>query len=67
LIAAGATLRQALTAPLPPKDRARYERSLADVKKLLSEKAFRQAWEEGSVLDPDDAAHWALTCHIAEG
>jgi tetratricopeptide (TPR) repeat protein len=65
LLAAGAALREAISAPLPPKDRARYERSLAAVRERLSEEAFAKAWAEGSALHFEEAAQQALTSHIS--
>ncbi len=41
------SLRQAIGAPIPPVDRATYERSVATARSQLGEKAFAKAWAEG--------------------
>jgi tetratricopeptide (TPR) repeat protein len=40
-------IRQAIGAPLPPIDRAAYDRDVASVSAQLDEIAFAQAWAEG--------------------
>jgi predicted ATPase/class 3 adenylate cyclase/Tfp pilus assembly protein PilF len=60
LLAAGHSLRDAISAPLPPRDRTRYANSMAAVQALISEQAFQQAWSEGSVMSPEEAGEYAL-------
>jgi hypothetical protein len=60
LLAAGAALREELNAPLPAKDRKRYDESLGAVKALLSEEMFGEAWAEGHRLSMEEAVERAL-------
>jgi predicted ATPase/DNA-binding SARP family transcriptional activator len=50
LLGAAAALREAIGAPLPPVDRADYERHLAAVRAALGEAAFASAWTEGRTM-----------------
>ncbi len=47
---AAQSLRQAIGAPIPPVDRATYERSVATARTQLGEKAFAKAWAEGQTM-----------------
>lgn len=47
LYGAAEALREAIGAPLPPTDRAAYERSVADVRVQLGAASFEAAWTEG--------------------
>jgi predicted ATPase/class 3 adenylate cyclase/DNA-binding CsgD family transcriptional regulator len=48
-------LREAIHTPLPPIDRADYERSVAAARGSLGEKAFTAAWSQGRVMSPEQA------------
>jgi predicted ATPase/class 3 adenylate cyclase len=50
---AAESLREALGTPLPPVDRAGYERSFAPARISLGEKAFAAAWAEGRSMTLD--------------
>jgi predicted ATPase len=52
---AAAALREAIGAPLPPVERADYERSVASARVQLGEKAFAVAWAEGRTMTPEQA------------
>jgi tetratricopeptide (TPR) repeat protein len=43
-------LREGLPSPLPPVDRADYERAVANVRAQLGEQAFSAAWQEGRTM-----------------
>lgn len=60
LLAAGAAFREAMSAPLPARDRARYDASVAAVRARLSEEDFRKAWSEGAVMRQKEAIDYAL-------
>jgi DNA-binding CsgD family transcriptional regulator len=47
---AAQSLRQAIGAPIPPVDRATYERCMATARAQLGEKAFAKAWAEGQTM-----------------
>jgi predicted ATPase/class 3 adenylate cyclase/Tfp pilus assembly protein PilF len=55
LFGAAEALREALGAPLPPVERAHYDRSIAAVRAALGEKAFAAAWTAGRAM-PLEAA-----------
>lgn len=61
LLAAGATLRKAVSAPLPTRDQARYDESVAAVRAAMSEQAFDKAWSEGLLLSQKEAVAYALS------
>jgi DNA-binding CsgD family transcriptional regulator len=48
-------LREALGTPLPPVDRAAYERSVAATHAQLGGQAFAAAWAEGRTMTPAQA------------
>lgn len=60
LLAAGATLRKAMSAPLPTRDQARYDASVAAVRAMLSREAFDKAWSYGEMLSQKEAVEYAL-------
>jgi hypothetical protein len=55
-----AALRDALGAPLPPADRADYERQVAAVRATLGEEAFAAVWAEGRGMPLEEAAAFAM-------
>jgi predicted ATPase/class 3 adenylate cyclase len=55
-----ASVRQQVTAALPPGDRNRYETLLADLQTQLGEGNFHHAWTEGQALTLDEAIEFAL-------
>ncbi len=52
---AAAALREAIGAPLPPVERADYERSVASARVQLGGKALAVAWAEGRTMTPEQA------------
>jgi non-specific serine/threonine protein kinase len=54
LCGAAAALREALGVPIPPIDRADYERTLAAAHAGVDEATFAALWEEGRALAPDN-------------
>jgi len=47
--------REAMTSPLPPVERADYERAVATARTQCGEKAFAAAWTEGRTMTPEQA------------
>jgi hypothetical protein len=41
------SLREAISAPIPPLERATYERSVSAIRSQLGEEKFTSAWAEG--------------------
>ncbi len=62
LLGAADTLREAIGVPLPPADRAEYERTIAAARSRLGEAAFAAAWAEGRVMTLEQAVGEALRC-----
>jgi predicted ATPase/DNA-binding XRE family transcriptional regulator len=60
LFGAAKRLRDALGTPLPPVDRAAYERSVAAARVQLGTDAFAAAWAEGQALPLEQAVDYAL-------
>jgi tetratricopeptide (TPR) repeat protein len=50
LLSAASALREAMGAPLPPVDRAEFERSVAAARAHLGEEAFAAAWAAGQAM-----------------
>jgi predicted ATPase/class 3 adenylate cyclase/DNA-binding CsgD family transcriptional regulator len=50
---AAESLRDALGSPIPPVERAFYERSFAATRTQLGEKIFAAAWAEGRTMTPE--------------
>src|SRR5204863_5308408 len=50
---AAEVLRQAIGAPRAPFERVSYERSVADARAQLGEKAFAAAWAQGRTMTPE--------------
>ena len=48
-------LRESMGTPMPPVDRADYERSVAAARGQLGKKAFVAAWEEGRTMSTEQA------------
>jgi tetratricopeptide (TPR) repeat protein len=55
LCAAAAALREAIGAPLPPTERASYERTVVAARAHLAEVTFATAWEEGRAMALEQA------------
>jgi hypothetical protein len=60
LFGAAEGLREAMGAPLPPSDRAEYDRDVAAARTALGEEAFAAAWQAGRAMSLDDAVAFAL-------
>ena len=52
---AAEALRDALGVPIPPVERADYERSLSAARVHLGERAFAAAWAQGRSMTPEQA------------
>ncbi len=61
LFGAASGLRDLLGAPLPPGERAAYERRVDRVRRGLPEDRFEAAWAEGRALTLDEAVMRALS------
>jgi predicted ATPase/DNA-binding CsgD family transcriptional regulator len=48
-------LREAVGVPIPPVERAGYERLVAGVRTRLGEEAFAMAWAQGRTMTPEQA------------
>ncbi|HYL44303.1 MAG TPA: LuxR C-terminal-related transcriptional regulator, partial [Ktedonobacteraceae bacterium] len=53
---AAEALRESFTKPLPPIERADYDRSVAAARTQLGEKAFAAAWAQGRMMTPEQVA-----------
>ena len=60
LFGAADALRDVISVPRPPTDRARYESALAAARAALVETAFAAAWAEGRVMTLEQAIAYAL-------
>jgi predicted ATPase/DNA-binding CsgD family transcriptional regulator len=49
------SIREAISAPIPPVQRAAYEHALAQARARVSEQAFRSAWDRGRSMTPAEA------------
>src|SRR5947209_12434670 len=56
---AAESLREAIGAPMPPVDRAPYERALATARARLGEQAFARAWASSL----SERSRCPLVCH----
>jgi DNA-binding CsgD family transcriptional regulator len=52
---AAEALREAIGAPIPPIERAAYERSVTAARAQLGEKTFAAIWAEGHIMTPEEA------------
>jgi len=52
---AAEALRDAIGVPIPPVERADYERSLSAARVHLGERAFAAAWAQGRAMTPEQA------------
>jgi hypothetical protein len=57
---AAEALRERLGAPLPPNERAEYEREVAAVRQALGAEGFAVAWAAGRSLTEEQAGAYAL-------
>jgi len=60
LFGAAEALREEVGAPLPPADRARYERYVAAVRAGLDEETFESTWAQGREMPLEQAMAYAL-------
>ena len=61
LFGAAERLREDIAAPLPPVDRAGYERSIVTARAQLDGAAWEAAWKEGRAMAPEEAVEHALS------
>jgi len=52
---AAESLRQAISAPIPPLERATHERAVSAIRTQLGEGTFAAAWADGRSMTPDQA------------
>jgi non-specific serine/threonine protein kinase len=67
LFSAGQALREAVGAPRPPAEQARYDRSLAAARVSLGERAFAVACAQGRRMTTEQAVQYALAVDPADG
>ncbi len=60
LFGAAEILRESINHPLPPPERADYERSVAAVRAGLTQAAFQVTWAEGRAMTLEEAIKYAL-------
>jgi tetratricopeptide (TPR) repeat protein len=60
LFGAAEALREELGTPVPPPDRAEYERAVAAARAALGDEAFAAAWAEGRAMSWQQAIAYAL-------
>jgi predicted ATPase/DNA-binding SARP family transcriptional activator len=60
LFGAAAALRDAIGAPVPPRNQAAYVRQTRRAREMLGEAAFAAAWEEGRAMALEEAIRVAL-------
>lgn len=60
LFGAAEALREALSAPVSPDDRAEYDSKVAAVRAKLDEATFAQAWAQGRAMTLEQAISYAL-------
>ncbi len=60
LLGAAGALREQLGAPLPPSERADYDRVVEATRLAVGPKSFALAWAEGRALSPEQAVEDAL-------
>jgi hypothetical protein len=60
LFGAAEALRAAIGSPIPPIERAEYERAVAASRTALGEAAFAAAWAEGRAMTLERAVEFAL-------
>jgi non-specific serine/threonine protein kinase len=60
LFGAAEALRDAIHIPMPPAQRAEYDRQIAALQTSLNETALAAAWAEGRAMGPDQAIDYGL-------
>jgi len=60
LSAAAVVLRNQLGTPQPPSTRDKHDQTLNDLRRKLGDEAFKGAWQQGSILTPEQALEHAL-------
>jgi hypothetical protein len=60
LFGAAEAIREEISAPLPPVQRAAYDRSVAAVRAALHEASFMAAWDAGRAMSLDQGVQDAL-------
>ncbi len=66
LSGAAEALREAIGTPVPPVDRAEYERNLTAMRAQMDEKAFAAAWAEGRSMTLEQATAYALATELSK-
>ncbi len=64
LSGAAEALREAIGTPIPPVDRAEYERNVAAMRAQMDEKALAAAWAEGRSMTLEQATAYALATEL---
>jgi predicted ATPase/DNA-binding winged helix-turn-helix (wHTH) protein len=60
LAAAAAQLRRLISAPLPPAEQSKFDRTLAPAWKTLSDPEGKNAWAKGAAMSPETAMQYSL-------
>ena len=61
LLGAAAGVRETISSPLRPSERAEHERTVEATRTALGEQAFGEAWEEGRHMDLENAVDLTTT------
>ena len=67
LLGAAEELREIISSPLPPADRAEVDGYVAAVRDALDEEAFEAAWAEGRAMTIEEAIEYALDLPADKG
>ena len=65
LYGAARALRELIDAPVPPAERAEYDRSLSDLRSAAGAPRFDHAWAEGKAMTLNQAFEYALSVEDA--
>ncbi len=60
LLGAAQALRDTIGAPVPPREKRRYDQILAAIRAGVGEATFAQAWARGTTSSPEQIAAYAL-------
>ncbi len=61
LLGAAQAIREAISAPLPPRSRASHERNVAMIRTALGEDGFAAAWAEAQAMTQEQVVEQLFT------
>lgn len=67
LCALAASLRDGIDAPLPPIDRAAFDRTVSSARAALTEEEFLEAWTAGRGQTLESATGWMAASYVRDG